>query len=398
MTFDNKTILVSVIIPVYNAEKYLRQCIDSVLEQTYKHFEILLVDDGSTDSSGEICDEYARFHSNVTTIHQKNAKQYVARRAGFMAAHGEYVMHIDADDWVEPNMMETLLSKALECDADVVTSAIILERYGQRDVIHDVVPDNVYRDDGIRYLCSRMVVHGASLDREIEPHLATKLIKSSILNGVYKIIGDDAGTVNGEDGLVCYGAIALSDTVIVTLGEYYHYRNNGESITHQINKNYFGEMVTMLKKMNALFEHSRYADVLDKQIKGYAIRLMYEGCCMDQLLSPELSMPLYDLPQEFMGIKGKIVLYGAGKVGLSYFKQISNMEDVELVAWVDKNKRGYICGQKIVGIDDALTRGYDKVLIAIKNEDSAASIRKNLQEQHGVKTEKIIWGKPTYAY
>ena len=90
--------LVSVIIPVYNVEKYLEECIDSVLNQTCQNIEIILVDDGSTDSSGQICDKYAENNKHICVIHQKNGGLSDARNAGFLRAGGEYVYFLDSDD------------------------------------------------------------------------------------------------------------------------------------------------------------------------------------------------------------------------------------------------------------------------------------------------------------
>ena len=112
--------MVSVIIPVYNVEKYLRQCVESVLVQTYPHYEIILVDDGSTDSSGAICDEYTARNGAVSVIHQQNAGLSQARNAGFDSAKGRFVYFLDSDDWIEKETLSALARKAHETNADIV--------------------------------------------------------------------------------------------------------------------------------------------------------------------------------------------------------------------------------------------------------------------------------------
>lgn len=111
---------ISVIVPVYKAEKYLHRCVDSILSQTFQDFEVLLIDDGSPDRSGEICDEYAKRDSRVRVFHKKNGGVSSARQCGIDNALGEYTIHADPDDWVEPNMLEELYEKAKEDDADMV--------------------------------------------------------------------------------------------------------------------------------------------------------------------------------------------------------------------------------------------------------------------------------------
>ncbi len=115
-----KNCLVSIIVPVYNVEKYLRECVDSILSQTYKGIEVILVDDGSADSSPSICDEYARAHSNVLVIHRENGGLSVARNTGLEQCTGEYVYFIDSDDYIAPEAVEELLRVAVSEDADIV--------------------------------------------------------------------------------------------------------------------------------------------------------------------------------------------------------------------------------------------------------------------------------------
>ena len=112
--------LISVIIPVYNVEKYLCECIDSVLNQSYENLEIILVDDGSTDGSGMICDEYGKKDARIKVIHQKNQGLSGARNTGFQKASGEYIYFLDSDDWIVTCTIEKLLNKAKDEEAEVV--------------------------------------------------------------------------------------------------------------------------------------------------------------------------------------------------------------------------------------------------------------------------------------
>lgn len=130
---------VSIIVPIYNAEKYLQKCIDSVLSQTFKDWECILVDDGSPDRCGEICDEYAKNDNRFKVIHQVNGGVSSARQIGHDLANGEYTIHIDPDDWVEPTMIEELYSKARSEDSDMV--------------ICDYFQNNIAEGGG-KYLCS----------------------------------------------------------------------------------------------------------------------------------------------------------------------------------------------------------------------------------------------------
>ncbi|WP_458449492.1 glycosyltransferase family 2 protein [Fibrobacter sp.] len=111
---------ISVIVAVYAAEKYMRRCLDSLLCQTFRNFEVILVDDGSKDQSGKICDEYAKKDSRVRVIHKENGGVASARQCGLDNATGDYVIHVDPDDWVEPTMLEEMLQNAIENSSDMV--------------------------------------------------------------------------------------------------------------------------------------------------------------------------------------------------------------------------------------------------------------------------------------
>lgn len=117
---QNKTPLVSVVVPIYNVEKYLHQCLDSIVTQTYGNLEIILVDDGSTDASGAICDKYAARDKRITVIHNKNGGLGNAYNTGIRHATGKYIALVEPDDWIESDMYETMVKIADDNDCDIV--------------------------------------------------------------------------------------------------------------------------------------------------------------------------------------------------------------------------------------------------------------------------------------
>ena len=126
---------ISVIIPVYNVEKYLRQCLDSVIKQSLPDIEIICIDDGSTDNSLQICNEYAINDSRINVIHQKNSGLGCARNSGLKNANGEYILFVDSDDWIEENACLEMYNKAVEINADIVLTGETLyyqsaDKYG----------------------------------------------------------------------------------------------------------------------------------------------------------------------------------------------------------------------------------------------------------------------------
>lgn len=114
--------MLSVIVPVYNVEKYLARCIDSILKQSYSDLEIILVDDGSTDNSGKICDQYREIDDRIVVIHKQNGGLSDARNVGMKKANGQYLAFVDSDDFIHPRMYEILMNLLLDYKADMVIS------------------------------------------------------------------------------------------------------------------------------------------------------------------------------------------------------------------------------------------------------------------------------------
>ena len=112
----------SVVIPIYNVEKYLRRCLDSVLNQNYDNMEIICVDDGSTDKSGLIADEYAQKDSRIQVIHKKNGGLVSARKAGTAVSKGSYITGIDSDDYIDADVYGEMMRSIMDADADLITS------------------------------------------------------------------------------------------------------------------------------------------------------------------------------------------------------------------------------------------------------------------------------------
>ena len=148
--------LVSIIVPVFNAEKYIFRCLESLVNQTYKYLEIILVDDGSLDKSGNLCDEFAKKDARIRVIHQENQGVSAARQKGLDTAIGEYVIHADPDDWVEPDWLEILYHEAEQTKADMVMCDF--ERvYSDKTVYYSQKPTSLKNEDILEDLISERI-------------------------------------------------------------------------------------------------------------------------------------------------------------------------------------------------------------------------------------------------
>lgn len=126
--------LISVIVPIYRVEPYLKRCVDSIRTQSYSKLEIILVDDGSTDACPEICDEYASIDNRIQVIHKTNAGVSAARNAGLHIASGKYIAFVDADDWIEPDMIKILITAMVSCEAQLVSCDLFHDSYDDTEV------------------------------------------------------------------------------------------------------------------------------------------------------------------------------------------------------------------------------------------------------------------------
>lgn len=142
--------LISIIVPVFNAEKYLNKCIQSILGQTYSNIELLLIDDGSTDSSGAICDNYGSQDSRVRVFHKLNEGVSVARNWGLDNAKGEWITFVDSDDWIDADMYEQMYNAAMQKKADMVSCDLLMEH---KDYSRILSCNNKYDDHKLMYDC-----------------------------------------------------------------------------------------------------------------------------------------------------------------------------------------------------------------------------------------------------
>lgn len=214
--------MVSILVPVYNSEKYLRQCLDSIVNQTYKDLQVVIVDDGSIDNSLSICREYADKYEFIEVYHQGNAGVASARNALLDKARGDYTIFIDSDDWIEPDMIEGLLHYITEYDLDIAICGSVSE-YNDSATAVDTsycspLIDN--REEAVK----KFILH-----KELNGSLWNKLVLTSLFHNL-RFAKD---IWYGEDALMMWQVLQRVNRIGTVLTAYYHYRMNDASISHQ---------------------------------------------------------------------------------------------------------------------------------------------------------------------
>lgn len=216
----------SVLVPVYNVSPYLRECIESVLTQSYGDYELLLVDDGSTDGSGAICDAYAAKDARVRVFHKENGGLMSARRYAIARMAGDYCVFLDADDWLEPNTLETLAAAIRETAAECLIYGICRDQPGGTE--HLSAPASVCN----RLMTDRREVLNLILNDDAFNSLCRKCAKTSCFDG--RDFTPFFHIRSGEDRLQSTEILENARSFLFLPDELYHYRVNTESITHTI--------------------------------------------------------------------------------------------------------------------------------------------------------------------
>ena len=210
---------VSVIIPVYKVEKYLKRCVESVVNQTYKNTEIILVNDGSPDNCGVICDEYAKIDSRIKVIHKANGGLSSARNAGLDIASGEYIMFVDSDDWIEEDSLEKL-DKYMDMSYDIINFKFRFAKGKTKNIeLNDKLKDS-YECDLLSYIDKLFL-------GELDFFIWNKLYKKNLFDKVRFPEGR-----NYEDLATIYKLYFKAKNIIVTdYTLYYYWLGNSNSIT-----------------------------------------------------------------------------------------------------------------------------------------------------------------------
>ncbi len=223
--------LISVIVPVYNAEKYLRTCLDSIVNQTYKNLEIILVDDGSTDGSGAICDEYADKDVRIKVIHSTNKGVTAARINAFKTSSGDYITFVDADDFLDCNMFKKMLDTIMEDNTDIIVCQYInydsKTKKQEKSMLRPPI-GIYYKEDIVRLLKKNFLYNEKTGIAEMPPFLWAKLIKREF---VQEILNVEIGLSYNEDQVGIFTLLLRINSMSIIQDYFYYYRHHSVQAT-----------------------------------------------------------------------------------------------------------------------------------------------------------------------
>ena len=389
---------ISIIIPIYNTEKHLRKCLDSVINQTLHDIEIICVNDGSSDGSAGILKEYANKDKRIKIFYKENAGLVAARKTGIELATGAYVGFVDSDDWVEPDMFEKLYNRAAQYEADLVTCGYYLEG-NYTSVLIDTIPEGFYDTQQMTYLRENTIFNIEKKDVGIRASLCCKLFKTEKIKIAESRVPD--AVTMAEDRLANLAYMLECESAYVLLEPLYHYVMHPSSMVHKGNTNYLLCVNEVYKCFLELFKHPNFTDSMRLQAEIYITEMLLKG--INTRLGFQNRNMLWIDPYwlEKIPYNARIVLYGVGELAEAYKKHLDMRSDMEYAGCVDFGFERFadaatsILGE-VMAPDKLSVLEYDYVVITIKNPAKAKEVREKLKEF--TSEDKILWFKQEEIY
>ena len=298
---DNNKI--SIVVPVYKVEEYIQECIDSILAQDYKNFELILVDDGSPDACGEICDQYKTVDSRICVIHKKNGGLSDARNAGLEVATGKYITFIDSDDFVSKDYLSTLYKVMINESSDIVQGRYTYEKR------------EFYQKGDIRNYSSKEALRHLMLFDDVEVCAWSKLYKIEL----FKNIRYPFGKIN-EDNFTTYKLILAASKVTTTSKAIYFYRYNPSGIMNgKFNPKRFDilnlkdEMIDYFEHFDANMDFEEELDYMDMRINfrlyNFCLRIGVDKKYIKEINSMKKNILSYEINDKYCDKKYKIMIF-----------------------------------------------------------------------------------------
>lgn len=393
-----KTEMLSVVIPVYNLENYIEECINSIKRQSYDNLEIIIVDDGSDDRTKEICQRMAFEDSRIVLISQEKSGVTAARLKGGRAAHGKYITFVDGDDYIHCKMYENMIP--LMERYDMVSCGI------SQQITNDEVKLVIGDFEGAYDTHDRMEALWGKMLYDFEqgklhplsPSVVNKIFKRELLLPIMSQV--DEGISYGEDAVMVLLYTLKCQTVMFLKDAFYFYRFRESSATHTLNKKMLESSVQIYNVLKREFDVHHMAESLNKQLEKWMLYLLIHSVNKYMGFSKENRIPQFWVGlDEFVG--KKLVIYGAGQMGQDIVWSYNQMGH-GIYAWIDRDYLRYRDeGMDVQGVetlqDEKIRKEMQVLLIAVSSQSTAIKIRDDLL-QLGIPDNMIIWKRPVKVY
>ena len=359
--------LISIIIPVYNAENYLNQCFGSIRVQTYQNLEIIFIDDGSTDHSYGMCLAYAVQDLRVRVYTKKNGGQSSARRLGVEKAAGTYIGFVDADDWIDSTMYEKMFRIIQKYSSDIVICEFH-KAYADGTVISQA-SDMTGMYDG-KYLISHFFLQEDCFCGRIPGTLYTALFCKDKIRESISLIDD---RINYSEDFAWLAAACLNSPKVYVMREsLYFYRVNENSVTNVHNKSNIESQKLLFQNMANLYREKGLSKEAYRQLGYMVIRDMMMG-------GYDYFLDKYEELFPYSGVHKnlKIVIYGAGQCGTEMYSKIKTQGSRDIEAWVDRNWSMYD-SEQVLPVESIKNVKFDYIVMAVLKQSVSRQIKRDL--------------------
>ncbi|MBC2840325.1 glycosyltransferase family 2 protein [Robiginitalea sp. SC105] len=381
------TVKISVIVPIYQIEKYLPKCIDSLLSQSFKDFELLLVNDGSRDSCPRICDDYAKRDARVRVVHKENGGLVSARKEGLRQASGKYISFVDGDDWVDNYYLDILYKLAESNAADLVVTGHFREFNGKIETIKPKAAGVYEKGDIEASILPKAIYDGRFCEHGISTYVWNKLFKRELLIRTLFDVPNDI--VMGEDAAITYSYLALTKKLVVSRIPLYYYRQRHDSIVKSIEnpQTEYYRLGLLMHFLKSKLQGALNEDNLNEQIRYYLysqILVRSGGLIYDNednlVFNPFLNT----------GAHSKVIVYSSGSFGQHILSTNNKNHFFEIIKWIDLDFHHLnVGGIYVQPISSVRNDQFDQLIIATINPSNYEAIRTELSMM-GIDREKIV--------
>ena len=378
---------ISVIVPIYKIEPYLSKCIDSILDQSFTDFELILVDNESPDNCPLICDEYAQKDNRIKVIHKEHGGLLSGRKEGLRNANGKYVAYIDGDDWVDKFYLDILFILAEVNNSDLVVTGHFREFDGKIETVKPVYT-GVFEENEIKSsILPKVMYNGTFCEPEITTYVWSKLFKRELLKKIIFEVPDEI--VMGEDAAITYTYLSISKKLTISRIPLYYYRQRDGSIlksvkTPKVEYYRLGLLKDFLEiKLSPLLNKKN----LNTQILYYlySLILVRSGGLIHDAFGNIIFNPFLKTEKN-----SKVIVYSSGSFGRHFISSNSKTNFFKIVKWIDFDFHELNIGDNFVEPPSFISNTeFDFLIIASLNPSFVKSIKAELTLM-GIDPKKIV--------
>lgn len=385
--------MISVVVTVYNIEEYLETCIKSILRQSFSDLDIILVDDGSNDMSGNICDKYVKLDTRIKVIHQTNKGPHEARKAGLKKAIGEYVIFVDGDDVIEQDLCRKMLSLIQENKVDFVHCNYLTN--GEKDspgiVETKIINLQKLSENEKKRIIAQNVLVRHNNTNFIAPSIWSKIFKKSFIDECFEKVVTNLRY--GEDLICLCHMIMLAKSMMLCTDAFYNYIERVGSLSHNFDLYNLARTSKLFYELNDTFNiyGEKTLELKESLDQYYFSNVMYS---LSKMENGNFHINQFYFAQIQLLRNKRIIIYGAGKVGKDYYDQLARYKDIDIVAWVDKNADTIELDYFEISNPCIIRKLEADIILIAVNEYNLYSIIKNELQEYTDDVRKIVWNRP----